>query len=68
MSAAYHTAECHGQPDCHCLSDHQHWADECETPSNWEVIAYWVSVAIATACTVAVIAGTTGYVYATFCN
>lgn len=66
MSAAYHTQQCRGQTGCHCLSDHQEWAAECETPSNWEVIAYWVTVAISTSCTVAVIAGAVGYFYAKF--
>lgn len=44
-------------------AEHCAWERECETPSNWEVIACWVTVGIATACTVATVGGVTGYLW-----
>ena len=50
-------------PGCH------HWLDQTDadaTPSSFDQIAYWGSVAIVGVCTLVTLLGTAGYLYARF--
>lgn len=43
------------------MAEHCAWEQECETPSNWEVIAYWATVLVAGLSTMVVVFGGIGY-------
>lgn len=45
------------------MADHLDWARECEVPNQWEQIAYWSVVLVASICTVLVTFGGIGYLF-----